>query len=266
MEVEEIDLKQAVEILSGRHWPTKETTPKKRDKKADRSTWPDFEKGTEAELQALSELRRINIQGLRLATNDGFLRFADYQGHRCWISTDYVRVAASARRLDGGTLDTPNGPAKAKDLYGSEKANHPLNVRDVGDWPVLICEGAPDALTLYHYIAEAHNMRFCIWCFLGGSSGRNLPEKVLRCLKPGPATKFRPAREKARRVRVYEDTGEAGKVAAERWAEQCANAGCETDIFDFEGLRKEDGSLVTDLNDTRWIHPDDRHQLEGLLP
>jgi hypothetical protein len=31
-------------------------------------------------------------------------------------------------------------------------------------------------------------------------------------------------------------------------------------------LRKADGSPVTDLNDATQIHPEDAHELEGLLP
>ncbi|MEI6873097.1 MAG: hypothetical protein WCL08_12510 [Verrucomicrobiota bacterium] len=47
-------------------------------------------------------------------------------------------------------------------------------------------------------------------------------------------------------------------------AEWIAQAGCEVDGFSLEGLRKQDGTLLGDLNDATEILPADAAQLEGL--
>lgn len=41
---------------------------------------------------------------------------------------------------------------------------------------------------------------------------------------------------------------------------------CGIDFFSFKGLRKADGSAVTDLNDCIELAPEQLHQLEELFP
>ena len=70
-----------------------------------------------------------------------------------------------------------------------------------------------------------------------------------------------------KRVRIYPHTDKAGMEAARRWATQLVEAGTgKVDAFAFTGLRRADGSPIGDLNDCTAIHPDDAHELEGLLP
>ena len=67
-----------------------------------------------------------------------------------------------------------------------------------------------------------------------------------------------------KRVRIVAHCDAAGRRAAELWAEGIAQAGCEVDGFSLEGLRKQDGTLLGDLNDATEILPADAAQLEGL--
>jgi hypothetical protein len=69
-----------------------------------------------------------------------------------------------------------------------------------------------------------------------------------------------------KRVRIMAHADAAGREGAERWAAQLATVGATVDCADFTGLRKADGSPVTDLNDCTQIHPEDAHELKGLLP
>ena len=60
-----------------------------------------------------------------------------------------------------------------------------------------------------------------------------------------------------KRVRIFRHSDSTGEGAAERWAEQLADAGAEVDAFRFDGLRRTDGEPVNDLNDLAAIHADD---------
>ena len=69
-----------------------------------------------------------------------------------------------------------------------------------------------------------------------------------------------------KRIRIFPHADPAGTKAGERWAVQLEAVGADVDCFSFFGLRKADGSPLTDLNDATQIHAADAHELEGLLP
>jgi hypothetical protein len=52
-----------------------------------------------------------------------------------------------------------------------------------------------------------------------------------------------------KRIRIFPHQDEAGKRALWRWTGQLIGAGAKVDAFDFNGLRRADGSPVEDLND-----------------
>ena len=129
-----------------------------------------FEDGTEEELGALAEIRKIPITSLRLACDRGILKFANYSGERAWVVTDVTRHAAQYRPLREGRWG--NG-LKAITAKGSD-GNHPIGLPSLEDRPVaFIVEGGPDLLAAHTLIEWSHKFDFadkntiCAISFLG---------------------------------------------------------------------------------------------------
>lgn len=213
-------------------------------------TFPDFERGTDAELHELAELRHVSFPALYLARHAGLLRFAEWHGARAWIVTDDEGLNAQARRLDGEPW--AHIGAKAQTLPGSW-ASWPLGAKTCPPYPAfLLCEGGPDLLAALHFIVARHAEGKCFPLAMLGASQR-IHEDALPILA-------------GKRVRIFPHADTAGQEAALRWTTQLEAVGAEVDAFSFAGLRMADGSPVSDLNDCTRIHPEDAHELEGLLP
>ena len=212
--------------------------------------FPAFEHGTEADLHALAALRKISFAACWLARSVGLLNFGTWKDKPSWIVTDRERLNAQARRMDGQPWEAIG--AKAQTLPGSW-ASWPLGIRTGANYPAfLLVEGGPDLLAALHFIhaRDAETLAFPL-ALLGAS--QRIHEDALPILA-------------GKRVRIFPHADPAGTKAANRWAAQLEAVGADVDCFSFAGLRKADGSPVGDLNDATQIHPEDAHELEGLLP
>jgi hypothetical protein len=186
----------------------------------------------------------LGIEGLRLAVNRGILRVAMHHGHRAWIVTDSARMAAQARRIDGEPWRVGEGSPKALTLPSS-----------IGAWPVgvaalkpehravLLCEGGPDLLAGFHFIAaEGREANASAVAMMGASC--RIRESELH-------------RFEGRRVRICEQADKVGREATQDWARQLHPHVERLDAIRFDGLRQADGKPVEDLNDLCRIHADD---------
>ncbi len=216
-------------------------------------TLPSMEDGTDDELRRLAELRHLDVRSLIVARGAGLLRFAILKGHRAWIVTDGERLNAQARRLDGKPWEHLEG-AKAYTLPGCW-AGWPLGAKHGATYPAfMLCEGGPDGLAALHFIVKTGIERLGdVFPLSMLGSNQRIHEDALPFL----------ARKK---VRIFPHVDSAGQHGAEKWTAQLHAIGAKVDMFDFDGLRKADGSPVKDLNDCTQIHPDDAGQLEGMLP
>lgn len=107
--------------------------------------------GSDAEVLALSRLRRLPESALRLAIDRGILRFGHHRGERSWVITDTTGKAISCRPLSGNVWK--EGP-KAM-MVKNTQANHLIGLPHVEAAKVIfICEGGPDLLA-GHALAEA---------------------------------------------------------------------------------------------------------------
>jgi hypothetical protein len=106
---------------------------------------------TDIDLEKISAVRSIPIEGLRLAADRRLLfSYNDpYQG-RCWLITDDARRSASYRRLDGKHFhfrkpeDGKKEGSKTRSWKGSEK-NWPIGIAQSNGFPAIaLCEGEPD--------------------------------------------------------------------------------------------------------------------------
>ncbi len=222
---------------------------------------PPLEPGSEEDLQALAELRRINPDAVRLARDLGVLRFAHQFGSRVWVVTDRSCRAIEARRLDGQRFPALGRLSERKShaFKGSTKS-WPVGILPLHRHPerfakVLLCEGGPDLLAAYHFCLQLGVDDALPVALLGRSTAKIHPDALPHF--------------SGRQVRIFPhaDPDGGGLRAAKRWHDQIEMTGASAiDYFDFSGLRRRDGSPVNDLNDCTDIHPDFLSELQNLIP
>ncbi|HEX5400473.1 MAG TPA: hypothetical protein VFY06_15605 [Verrucomicrobiae bacterium] len=210
---------------------------------------PKLREGTETDFAALAGLRGLSVDGLKLASARGLLRFGRYHGKPAWFILDASQRNACARRMDGQPWTTDG--AKSFILRGSQVA-WPVGIGEAREFPnVLLCEGAPDLLAACHFISAAGGVTDCA------------PVAMLSAVYRIPAdtlTLFA-----GKRVRIYAHDDATGYGAASRWAAQLAGR-AGVDAFSFAGLCTRDGQPVKDLNGFVLIQPADETLLANLLP
>jgi len=215
----------------------------------------DLRSGNRAELECVAALRKVDFWAVATMQQNGVLRFGTVCSSPCWIVMDDSRLCAEARRMDGAFFPAvgPLSERKAHTLRGSKK-NWPVGISLPADLTkhfskVLLLEGSGDLVAGYHF-ALAGPADWLPIAILGASV-RGLDPAALLLLS-------------GKQVRIVPHCDAAGRNAAELWAAEIAQAGCAVDGFSLEGLRKQDGTFLGDLNDATEILPADAAQLEGL--
>ncbi len=216
---------------------------------------PPSDPGENSDWLAVAKLRGIHPYAVEVASKLGILVFGKVCGYPSWILNEPGKIA-EARRMDGevfppmGTL----GKRKAHTLAGSRK-DWPLGTKMIENpaADIFLVEGGPDWLAAIHFLV-VRKRKGLIPVAMMGRANRISPEAL--------------AFFEGRRVRIYphDDPDEGGLEAARRWAGQLREVGSKVDAFTFDGLIREDGKPVNDLNDAVLIHHEDKLKLEGLLP
>jgi hypothetical protein len=112
--------------------------------------FPDFSKGTPADIRRLAALRHLSPEAVTLALARGLLWFAALKGCAAWLVTDRARLNAQDRRMDGKLWEYIR--AKAYTLPGSWAA-WPVGIMEAQPFPAIaFCEGGPDLLAACHFI------------------------------------------------------------------------------------------------------------------
>jgi hypothetical protein len=242
--------------LAGGRFPFAPRAARPQPRQADskpKPTFPNFNKGTAADLQLLADQRNLSVEGLELARERGLLWFATLKDCPAWIVTDSARVNAQARRMDGQEWEHIG--AKPRTLPGA-LASWPIGITESQNSPAIpLCEGGPDLLAAFHFIHCESRESSCAPVAMLGAAQHIHPDAL-----PLFAGK---------RVRIFGHDDEAGRLAVERWAAQLATVGADVDAFNFVGLWRTDGEPVKDLNDCTSIHADDfesERQLWEVLP
>ena len=200
---------------------------------------PNLEDLTEDDLDRLSGLRSIEVDPLVIAARRGFPHvayiFDEGESHRSFIITDKTSKVYLARRLDGKTWAKGN---KSKTLAGG-KSKWAIGVKEASKFPAIaLCEGGPDFLA-----AIAH-----AWA-----------SNVERLVAPVCVSAAMPIAEeslpyfKGKRVRIFVHNDDAGRDTAADWKHQLKGIANKVDPYIFDGLRREDGEPVDDLNDLLMI-------------
>lgn len=162
--------------------------------------------GSDAEVLALSRLRRLPESALRLAIDRGILRFGHYRGERSWVITDTTGKAISCRPLSGNAWK--EGP-KAM-MVKNTQANHLIGLPHVETADVVfVCEGGPDLLAahaLAQHLAQAELIQLsatAVTSFLAAS------------VTPSPEVC---EATQGKHVVIWAHGDKAGILAAESWA------------------------------------------------
>jgi hypothetical protein len=231
-----------IELAGGAFTPTpRAPRPTLRKDAKPRPRFPDFSKGSPADLGHVATLRNLSRDGIQLAGERGFLWFATLKGFDSWIVTDWERVNAQARRMDGEQWKDIG--AKAWTLPGSW-ANWPIGIHEAQPFRfIALTEGAPDLLAACHFIVCEHREQDCAPVAMLGAS-QHIRAQALPLLA-------------CKRIRIFGHDDDEGQRAVGNWARQLEDAGADVDAFSFTRLRKTDGSPVKDLNDCTSIHADD---------
>lgn len=213
---------------------------------------PRFQPGTAQELVSLAKRRGLSRAGLALADARGLLRFGRYHGAPAWVCLDASHRNGCARRMDGAPW--PSTGAKSL-LFRGVQAQWPVGLGEAQPFPVvLLCEGAPDLLAAFHFLA------------LLGRAADCAPVAMLSASYQLPAAAL--PHFAGKRVRLFAHDDAAGYAAAERWLAALAPHAREVDAFAFAGIRTRDGAPVGDLNDFAHADPTDENEqhLTNLLP
>jgi len=198
---------------------------------------------------ALAKLRGLSIEGVRLASARRLLCFGNCHGRAAWIVLDASRRNGCARRMDG----QPWFASGAKSLiFRRAQAAWPIGILEARPFPkILLCEGAPDLLAAFHFIAAAGGVTDCA------------PVAMLSAVYRIPANAL--PLFTGKRVRIYAHDDETGYCATSRWAAQLEARGANVDAFSFAGLRTRNGAPVKDLNGFALAQPAE-NLLANLLP
>ena len=227
---------------------------------ADRPALPaDLAAPTAAELDALARLRHLpDARGLVAAAAAGHLftgtladrRPTGWERVRCWILTDSARRGAQARTMDGEKLhDYEGNETKAKTLPGFS-GKWPVGCADIGDRPrVLVAEGGPDFLCLWHLIVATGNTDCAPVGMLGAGQS----------IHPEAAPLFR-----GKDVTIYPHADAAGLRGRDAWARQLYAAGAKAvRSFNLAARLKGRGK---DLNNLVALDSAESPAPDGLCP
>lgn len=206
------------------------------ERRSKREQWPEFSIPNRRELEQLATLRNLTVPGLQLAVHRGLLVTCEWRGARCWCLLDYSRRVGQVRRLDGLKLRLDDGrETKAQTLPGSLAAI-PLGLPVAESFPcVLVVEGGPDLIAAHTFIhAEGRVHDTAAVAMLGASLS------VHPAALPGFCGK---------RVRAFPHADEAGIRGVAHWLSSLMPHAAHMDVARLEGLVREDGGAVKDLND-----------------
>lgn len=211
-----------------------------------RHGWKELEIGSENDFRRLSNLREIGVEGLKLASDRGVLRFFTCQRNgRCWSVTDDRRHIRQDRRLDGRMMILANG-GEAKSRSIGRPQSWPIGLAAAADFPVILfVEGSPDLLAAHQLIWTEDREADTAAVMLTGTP-QHIHEDLALPLFAGKC------------VRIYPDADEAGQGfnAGAKWEKQLRRVGADVDAFDFRGLTTIDGRRVKDVNDFLHVDPD----------
>lgn len=231
---------------------------------------PKFRALRAEEIEQLAKLRGLSVEGVRIAAETfkrvGFCEWPQFELRQypgvfkpskevfgSWVVTDDQRRVAQFRRLDGESYQIKDGEAIKAWTKGSP--SWPIGAAELGSRRrVIFVEGGADMVAAYHFLQQFRMMKSVgVVCMLGSSN--LIVEDALPYFK-GCKIRIIADHDKVKEKTIKLAHGrtkikrtQAGIDAALRWSKQLRNAGAVVKVFSLEGLKKMDGTEVSDVND-----------------
>ncbi len=218
---------------------------------------------SEADKEQIARDRVIDVAAVRWACELGVLGLDTVCSCRSWVLVDTSKRIAEARRIGG--LNFPGmanlQERKAHTLKGSDKS-WPIGASLLHQYSdvraIMLVEGGPDFLAALHFLHLFNAQGIIPIAMLGKAEIHPDAVRLIRGLRA--------------RIYPHNDPDGGGLKAANQWAVQLRQVGCQVDLFRIDGLSRTNGQPVKDLNDLTTIdamhlqNPDQLLKLQSLLP
>jgi hypothetical protein len=206
------------------------------------------------ELRELANGRGFAVEGLQLAQERGFLKFATLWRHPAWCVSDRRQQLHEFRRIDGQLWPAYGRLSERKSHCTGTGKSWPLGVEESRSYPkIAMVEGAPDFLAAFHFmVVERKQDTVAPVAVLGAANHRLAPEAM--------------AMFAGKTVCLYPHVDEAGVKAAKAWALALRDAGAaRVTAFDLSGLILVDDTKGKDLADVCRVNADCFEQQPKLM-
>jgi hypothetical protein len=193
----------------------------------DRGRWPRFTDPTQADIEQIARVRKLDTCAVHAINATGMLQVADHNGRRVFVIRE--GIFAQWRPLSGEPCDGKN---KALCFKGSEGAFIGRCLLGSDPQPVILVEGCVGLLEAAALIgfAEAGWGWTTVAAVSSGSKFSTAPD-LLTALA-------------GRRVRIVADAGKAGADAAASWCTDLHAAGATVDFFDIPAGCRDLGPIA----------------------
>ncbi|MDR0692998.1 MAG: hypothetical protein LBF49_00275 [Puniceicoccales bacterium] len=207
--------------------------PAGRDKKPKHHPFNDLQKGNNCDILQLSRTLEIDMDGLKLAQEDGILKFFDHPVNgRCWTVVDKNHYVRQDRRLDGKPFIFKDGSTGKGRTIGSP--SWPIGIPT--DKPlIMLMEGSSDILAAYSIISK------------DGKEKHVSPVAILGAFNSIHPNALQYFTDKF--ALLLPDNDYAGLSGMHRWAEQLDGIVAVNVVYDYSKLLRDDGKPVKDLRD-----------------
>lgn len=180
--------------------------------------------GTGADFEALAKSRGCDLLTIRFMSLFGMIRYAQIDGHACYVVTDEAGKCAEIRRIDGTLWPSEGKPTKAYRLPGVDKS-HLVGTAILKQLPaehILLVEGATDYISAWDLVIrytkdKANRERAWVPVALLGAGCKAISPECEAVLK-------------GRHVRIVPDGDKAGEMMRDHWGALLTRAGCTVDV------------------------------------
>ena len=181
-----------------------------------RTMWPTFSYPSQAAIQRIADIRKLDAAAVEAIARTGLLRTCRHEsGHDVFVIRE--GAFAQARRLDGELFQ---GGHKTQNLRASEGAFVGACLLGTDPQPVLLIEGCVGLLEAAALIGGAENG--WAWTAVAATSSGSKFSAAPDLL----------AKLAGRRVRIIPDQDESGAKGAASWCDDLHAAGASVDFFD----------------------------------
>ncbi len=197
---------------------------------------PEFGSGTYEQIEKLSQLKGISVDGLLFAQERGVLVFGAPWGFEVYAVRDRGGRLVEARCLDGRNFGASGGlPVRASQVLDGSQMDWPLGIMEGRNCECLaLVAGSIEFLTLHQYVVNEN------------AQGRVAPIAMLSSAHPMTPEALQ--HFKGKHVRIYAAVDKAGIEARDRWGRQLQSAGAsKVDLFNFNAFKSPEGRAVKDL-------------------